>query len=451
MLADGAGGLIVVWEEQRSSPTVDLFATRILFDGSVAPGWPSDGIAVSVAPGHQRAPWIASDSQGGLFVTWEDLRTEPPNATLDEPYIDVYAHHILATGSMDPRWPVNGLPVCVQPSAQQEIFDCGDGAGGVYVAWTDYRFGADDIYVQHLNADGSIVPGWTLNGSYAGGDPGYDYHLAPPIPDGVGGVLLTWETESGQHHVLTQHLTASGTPASGWQAAGNALVAISGGQLTPWIISDGYGGAIEAWADTRLCGSCDQTYALRILGDGPTAVAVSLISATAEPGIVRLAWSIATSTPGGPVTLERRGETGAFATVATLRPDGTGQLSYEDHIDEPGRYTYRLVYSDEGTAHTTPDVSLDVPSAYVLALAGFTPNPASGEVSVAFTLPKRAAGSLAIYDVMGRELAREDLSNEGAGPHNLRFGSMQHAPAGMYWIRLRHDAKTLTRRGVVIR
>jgi len=385
-------------------------------------------------------------------MAWEDLRTAPPNVTVDQPYIDVYANHILAGGALDQRWPTNGLPVCIQSGGQQEISDCLDGAGGIYIAWTDYRAGVDNVFAQHLNADGTIASGWPADGSQVGGGPGYDVNLAPPVADGTGGMFLTWQTENATRNVLTQHILSDRTIASGWQPAGNLIVTTPREQLTPWIISDGYDGAITVWADTRLCSSCDQVYALRIAGTGPTAVTVSLISATTEPGIARLIWSITSSTLGGPLTLQRHTESGQFAAVATLNPDGTGHLSYEDHLDDPGRYTYRLVYSDDGAVRTAPDVVVDVPSAYVLALAGFTPNPASGSnLRVAFTLPKQAPGSLAIYDVMGRELAREDLSNEGAGPHNLRFGSTHHVPAGIYWIQLRHEAKTITKRGLVIR
>jgi len=126
-------------------------------------------------------------------------------------------------------------------------------------------------------------------------------------------------------------------------------------------------------------------------------------------------------------------------------------MTFEDHVPEPGRYVYRLSYTDEGNARTSTEVVVKVPSAYVLALAGFAPNPTTGsDLRIAFTLPKRAPGSLAIYDVAGREIHREDIGELSAGSHFLPLGSTP-VPAGVYWLQLDHDGKEITRRGVVIR
>ena len=95
---------------------------------------------------------------------------------------------------------------------------------------------------------------------------------------------------------------------------------------------------------------------------------------------------------------------------------------------------------------------MDVPSAFVLSLAGFTPNPiSSASLSITFTLPKQAPGSLALYDVSGRELAREDLGGLGPGRQTLRIGARGRVPAGVYWMRLTHGDRTMTGRGVVVR
>jgi hypothetical protein len=56
-----------------------------------------------------------------------------------------------------------------------------------------------------------------------------------------------------------------------------------------------------------------------------------------------------------------------------------------------------------------------------------------------------------VYDVSGREIAREDVSALQAGPHTFDLGRGAHIPPGVYWLRLTHDGKSLTRRGVVLR
>src|SRR5262245_56302805 len=48
---DGSGGALIAWlDRRRGFPLVDLYATRILANGDIAPGWPADG-AVLAATG----------------------------------------------------------------------------------------------------------------------------------------------------------------------------------------------------------------------------------------------------------------------------------------------------------------------------------------------------------------------------------------------------------------
>jgi hypothetical protein len=321
----------------------------------------------------------------------------------------------------------------------------------MYVNWIDYRTNVSDIFVQRIRMDGSLPPGWPADGRYAGGDPGYDGSLAAPVPDGDGGVYLSWQTLAGQGHVLTQHMTADGQNAPGWQSAGNPLVVHQGGSLTPWMAADGYGGAIVAWADTRLCGTCEQVHVQRIGGNGPTAVAVSLVEASAEPGAAHLVWHVTGSGSVSQFTLERAKAGNVFSAIAALQADGQGRVSFDDRVDEPGPYQYRLRYVDDGEARLSPTAEVDIPSAFVLGLTGFTPNPAPGaHPVVSFSLPRRAQGSLALYDVAGRVVSRHDLAGLGAGRHTLHLQSRGTLGSGIYWIRLNHDDRQITVRGAIV-
>ena len=224
-----------------------------------------------------------------------------------------------------------------------------------------------------------------------------------------------------------------------------------GGSIQPAIIADGYGGAIVAWDDKRVAGFADDVYALRIGGSGPTAVEVSLVSVTAEPGIAHLEWLVKGATVSQ-FRLERHTEKGLWESIATLAPSGTGRVMYEDRSVSPERLAYRLSYLDEGVNRSTPEVWVDIPSAYVLSLSGFAPNPtSSANLSVSFTLPKQAQGSLALYDVAGREIASEDLRSLGAGRHTLRLQPHRRVAAGVYWMRLTHQDQALIKRGAIVR
>lgn len=74
--ADGAGGALIVWVDSRSvSSGQDLYAQHLLASGMVDPGWPGDGRAVCTAFGTQINQTVVADGAGGVLVAWQDART----------------------------------------------------------------------------------------------------------------------------------------------------------------------------------------------------------------------------------------------------------------------------------------------------------------------------------------------------------------------------------------
>ena len=71
LVADGAGGAIVTWQEYRSG-TVDIYAQRISADGAVQ--WPSSGVAVCTVAGGEYDVVGVSDGAGGAMVPWWEFR-----------------------------------------------------------------------------------------------------------------------------------------------------------------------------------------------------------------------------------------------------------------------------------------------------------------------------------------------------------------------------------------
>ena len=66
MISDGAGGSIIVWEDQRNG-SYDIYAQRRDANGSLVSGWGADGTVICGAPGDQFAPVIATDGAGGSY------------------------------------------------------------------------------------------------------------------------------------------------------------------------------------------------------------------------------------------------------------------------------------------------------------------------------------------------------------------------------------------------
>jgi hypothetical protein len=72
-----------------------------------------------------------------------------------------------------------------------------------------------------------------------------------------------------------------------------------------------------------------------------------------------------------------------------------------------------------------------------LALLGAWPNPARSDLTVAFTLPAGATGSLDMVDLAGRRVAERDLSGLASGSHQLPLLEHAQLPPGVYLVRLR--------------
>jgi hypothetical protein len=129
-VSDGAGGVIVAWEDGRSDPlNPDIYAQRLSSSGIEL--WAVDGVLVSGAAGSQQAPVVVSDGLSGVIVAWKDNRAGIG---------DIYARRVPASGT--PAWTVDGVAVCLAGGDQDQPAAVSDGAGGVLLAWRDRRGGA---------------------------------------------------------------------------------------------------------------------------------------------------------------------------------------------------------------------------------------------------------------------------------------------------------------------
>src|SRR5262249_51644249 len=78
---DGAGGAYVLWQDDRDFATTsyDMYAQHLTGSGSVAPGWPETGLPVCVQPGEVGGPYFAlPDDSGGVVFEWGDGRPGAP-------------------------------------------------------------------------------------------------------------------------------------------------------------------------------------------------------------------------------------------------------------------------------------------------------------------------------------------------------------------------------------
>ena len=94
---------------------------------------------------------------------------------------------------------------------------------------------------------------------------------------------------------------------------------------------------------------------------------------------------------------------------------------------------------------------MTVPARPVLRLAGFRPNPATGEPVVLLSLQSSEHARLDLFDMSGRQILSKDLRSLGPGEHAVTLGREVSPPPGVYWLRLAQGGRTLTARGLVLR
>jgi hypothetical protein len=140
-MPDGSGGVFLVLGANLAG-TYDIYAQRVDDMGAVQ--WGSGGVTLCGAENIQGNPVIVSDDEDGLIVAWQDVRSG--NA-------DIYAQRIDGAGSA--RWLANGVVLCAATNTQNYPVIAPDGLGGAIVAWPDYRGTTySDIYAQQIDGQG---------------------------------------------------------------------------------------------------------------------------------------------------------------------------------------------------------------------------------------------------------------------------------------------------------
>lgn len=278
--SDGPSATTIAWSDFRSGAGNDVYAQRI--DGAGGSLWTANGVAVCTAFSFQIFPKIVSDGAVGALIAWID------NRDLNQ---DVYAQRLNSAGVA--QWAANGVPVCVDPALQQLSRVSPTSAGGIDLVWLDRRNGTDgDIYVQRLSSAGA--PLWTLNGRAVATGP--FSQASGRIVSTPSGTFVTWsDSRAGNYDIYAQKLDATGTPQ--WTANGVAVCAATGDQSQSEVVPDGNGGVILDWLDARS--GSNALFAERITGTGESLhQVVTHTDDDNSPGSLRAAMQQANATPG---------------------------------------------------------------------------------------------------------------------------------------------------------
>jgi predicted lipoprotein with Yx(FWY)xxD motif len=178
--SDGAGGVIIVWYDYRSTTDFNIYAQRQGPSGAIV--WAVDGVVMNNNVAYaQIDPKIVSDGMGGAVMSWTDYRTGTT--------ADIYAQRVNSTGAV--QWTATGVIICTSAGDQIKSQIVTDGNNGAYITWQDHRnAGNADIYAQRIASNAAI--NWAATGfaiCTAGND-----QLSPMIvSNGNLGAIVAWQ------------------------------------------------------------------------------------------------------------------------------------------------------------------------------------------------------------------------------------------------------------------
>lgn len=163
------------------------------------------------------------------------------------------------------RWAQNGAPVTIAGASKMFPVIGGDGTGGAFVVWEDYRndLTKGDIFGQKMDVNGTPVfssdKDVTIDDSAAKRFPAI-------VKDGNSGAFVVWEDDRNNGltgtDIYIQRIGANGNPI--W-SEDKVVCNATGDQWAPQIALTTTGDVIVVWEDHRA--SASQIYAQRINKD----------------------------------------------------------------------------------------------------------------------------------------------------------------------------------------
>jgi hypothetical protein len=428
-VTDGAGGLIVAWQDGRSGVGVDVYATHALATGAADPAWPVNGRALSIVGNSQMSPGLAADGAGGAVAVWTDYRNGNS---------DVYAQRVARLGYLGtPEAEITGVKDVsadqggkVKLSWNASWVDlAGDPSVSLYEVWRSVpasRVAAAAVLGARVARDFAIAP-----------LPGLASYVQPAGAHGY-----AWEFVSAQaanHYIPSYSLVAAteqDSTALGRPKTAFMVVARNAAGTTWWLSQPDSGYSVDNLAP----------------------IAPAPLTGQYAAGTTRLHWNPSAEADLAGYRLYR-GASAAFTPSPATLVAAVTDTGFADPAGAPAVYKLTAVDVHGNESASVTLLPQDVAAVAggpprTLALARPSPNPAASGTLLGFALPREAAVSLAVYDAGGRlvrTLARGTLS---AGDHaiawDLRDDAGRRASAGIYFVRLGGGNTILVRRLAVL-
>lgn len=197
--ADGSGGALLAWLDERNVPITgtDIYAQRL--NGSGTARWFNNGRPVCIAGGDQVSVTVAADPYGGAYLAWTDGRIDGWMGD------QVYAQALAGDGL--PRWATDGQPAGAADGNQLVPVAVATDAASLVLVWQDERTGIADVRAQRLDPDGAAQ--WGAASLLVSGAPFAQLGVAAAAGTG-GEVMAAWEDERLALDIYVQRVDRSG-------------------------------------------------------------------------------------------------------------------------------------------------------------------------------------------------------------------------------------------------
>jgi hypothetical protein len=184
---------------------------------------------------------------------------------------------------------------------------------------------------------------------------------------------------------------------------------------------------------------------------------VELTSFTAKvsKGSVLLNWSTATEINNQGFEIERKTEEGQFTTIGQVIGNGTTterkEYSYNDTQVQSGKYYYRLKQVDfDGSFEYSNEILADISAPLEFALNQNYPNPFNPATTISFSLSEPSFVKLAVYNLLGEEVAVLKNEQMDAGFVKVSFDASA-LPSGMYLYKIESAQFTSTKKMMLMK
>ncbi len=276
------------------------------------------------------------------------------------------------------------------------------------------------------------------------------------------------EINSGGHKSILRNYTITPSNNSGLSATlvfnynENELNSISEANLKLFESTDGIswllgGGTVNTTNNTVTLAGIP-SFSTWTLGDVNSPLPVELQSFTVKTknNKVQLAWNTATEVNNYGFEIERQQEPSeTWQTIGFVHGSGNSnspmKYMYTDSILFGERLLYRLKMIDtDGKFTYSETVSIAPVRSTEYKLRQNYPNPFNPSTTISYSLPKDGKVTLAVYDVLGLEVATLVNEYQIAGDYEAVFGRHSY-PSGVYICRISYAGTTQSIRMVLMK